>query len=149
MAIVVASAVLVPNYKMYLLLLGAVPIKYIAVFFFVLDILNMPDGNAGGHLAHLGGALFGYIFIGNLKKGRDLSRIFEKIGEKIRRTVSVRKTKLNVSHRRPKSDTEFINTKVDKQKMIDDILDKIARSGYDSLSKKEKELLFKISKEDL
>lgn len=130
MAILVATVTLVPDYSMRLLLFGVVKLKYLALVYILLDILGTTGSNAGGSISHLGGALFGFIFIKFLQNGKDWSTIFK------------RKPKLKVvKNGTSKKNETFVN-----QKEIDRILDKISKSGYDQLSKEEKETLFKASK---
>jgi len=150
MAIVIATATLMPNYSMNLILFGPVSLKIIAVFFVGLDILNISRENPGGHIAHLGGAILGFVFIRQLKKGNNPSEGFEKLAKKFKLIFEKKKEKVKVVYsRKPLSDEEYNSNKKFKQEIVDEILDKIAESGYDSLTKKEKETLFKISKEDL
>lgn len=131
MAIVIATATLVPDFTIRLLLFGTVKLKYLALAYFVLDIIGMGGGNPGGSIAHIGGAIAGFIFIKQLQSGRDLSNFLK------------RKPKLKVVKNGP----IYGSGKAEPdQETIDSILDKISKSGYDSLSKTEKELLFKASK---
>jgi membrane associated rhomboid family serine protease len=150
LAIVVAIAFYVPNYTIYLLLLGPVKIKYVAIFTVIIDFFMIRSGNAGGHIAHLGGALWGFMFIHWLRKGYDLSLLFGNFrpGKFFNVFKSRRKTPFkNVyTSDRPMSDDEYNYHKVENQKKIDKILDKIKQSGYDSLSREEKELLFSNSR---
>jgi len=144
-AIIVAAATLVPNYKMNLLFIGPVKLIYIAAFAIFIDVLNMASyHNVGGNLAHLGGALMGYVFIVQYKKGRDLSTGINRF---INWLSSLFKTssKMKVAYKRKVSDEEYNYNKKAQQKQIDTILDKISKSGYESLSKTEKEILFKAS----
>ncbi len=146
-AIIVAAATLVPNYRMNLLLIGPVKLIYIAIFAIFIDVLNMASNtNVGGNIAHLGGALMGYIFIVQYKKGRDLSkginRFFDWVSGSFK---SLPKSKMNVVYKRGVSDEEYNYNKKSQQEQIDKILDKISKSGYESLSKTEKEILFKAS----
>lgn len=131
MAIVVATATLVPDYTIRLLFFGNVKLKYLALAYFLLDILSMSGANPGGSIAHIGGAIMGFFFIKQLQAGNDFSKLFEK------------KSKLKVV-----KNTTSKNSKNDfaDQAIIDSILDKISKSGYESLSKEEKEQLFKASK---
>jgi hypothetical protein len=124
-----------------------VKIKYIALCFIVLDILQIASENAGGHLAHLGGALYGYFFALQMRKGRDIGKSFGNLADNIA-VLFKKKPKMKVSYRSQTSSTndlEYNRQKVEYQKEIDRILDKIAKSGYDSLTKAEKETLFKMS----
>jgi len=145
LAVVIAISAYVPDYSINLLFIGPVKIKYIAIFTIILDIVSIKAGNSGGHLAHLGGAIFGYVYIMNLKKGKDLGLGIHKISDFIFNLFTPRK-KIKISYQRPKSDFEFAKEKNNRQKETDRILDKIAKGGYESLSKEEKEFLFNQSK---
>jgi len=144
-AIMVAIATYTPNYAVQFPFIGFIKLKHIAIFMVIIDILSIPDGNAGGHIAHLGGAIFGYFYINRLQRGYDLSI---NISNFIKRTINTFKApkKLKKVHKRAKSDYEFNNEKAEKQRNIDDILEKIASSGYESLSQEEKNILFSSSK---
>jgi membrane associated rhomboid family serine protease len=147
MAIVIAISFYVPNYTIYMLFIGPVKLKYIALCFIVLDILMVASYNAGGHIAHLGGALYGFLFINYYRKGKDTGRWLNNLLDIFIRFFKPR-PRLNVSYRKTKkapSDLEYYRNKVEQQREIDRILDKIAKAGYESLSKKEKETLFNMS----
>jgi membrane associated rhomboid family serine protease len=146
-AIVIAISFYAPNYTVYLPFIGPVKIKWIAVVFIILDVLSVASTNAGGHIAHLGGAIYGYLFSLQMKQGKDIGKSFGNVVDSLA-TLFKRKPHMKVSYKsgaRNMDDMEYNQTKVEKQKEIDRILDKIARSGYDSLTKKEKETLFKMS----
>ncbi len=147
LAIFIAIAVYMPNYQLPLLLFGRIRLKYIAIFFVVLDVISIDKGNPGGHLAHLGGACWGFIYATLLKKGKDPALVLSFYLGKIIRLFS-KKPKFTVEYtrERPVDDDEYNKQRVEKQKRIDKILDKISKSGYDSLTKEEKELLFKEGK---
>ncbi len=145
MAIVMATAVYAPNYTVNLMFIGPVQLKYIAIFYVVLDVLSIASDNSGGHIAHLGGALFGYLYISQMKKGKNITRGFDRFMDKIFSLFKPRQ-KFKVTYKRPMTDYDYNKSKAEKQKDIDKILDKIAKSGYDSLSKSEKEILFKNGK---
>ncbi len=151
MAIMVAAATLVPDYAMFLLFLGPVKIKWIALFTVVLDLISIPSSNAGGHIAHLGGALFGFVFIRHMQHGRDLSTGVNWLLDNI---VNIFKPvkRMKVAHRTKEKPAKATIHKPanhpSKQDRLDSILDKIAHAGYDSLTKDEKEFLFRVSKED-
>lgn len=134
MAIIVATATLVPNYSIVLLLFGEVKIKWVAIAYFLISFLGLSSANAGGNLAHIGGALLGFIFIKSLQRGNDWSGIFE------------RKPKLKVVRNEQPTPKKPVFNSVSQQE-IDAILDKISSSGYDKLSATEKEKLFKASKD--
>ena len=145
LAIVVAIATYTPNYSVRFPFIGIVKLKYIAISLVVIDVLSIPKANTGGHIAHLGGALFGYIYIMQLKRGRDFNINFSNFLEQFINTFKT-KSKLKKVHKRTNSDYKFNSEKADKQKEIDKILEKIANSGYESLSKDEKAILFSASK---
>ncbi len=144
-AIVIAVSVYAPNFKVNLLFFGPVALKYIAIVTIILDILSIASSNAGGHIAHLGGALLGYFYIVQMKKGRNITKGFDRFMDKVF-SLFKRREKFKVTYKRPVTDYEYNKSKAAEQKNIDAILDKIAKSGYDSLTKTEKEILFKNSK---
>ena len=139
LALTFAAATYQPNYSIRMFLLGEIKMKYMALGLLLLDIISIPKGNAGGHIAHIGGAFFGFFYIIMLRKSIDLSNIFNF-------NIFKRKPKLKVHYKKPVSDEEYVKNKNDKQKQIDIILEKISQNGYDSLTKEEKELLFSASK---
>ena len=137
-SIVAGSATLLPNYTFYLLFLGPVRIKYIALFYILLSFLDVTGSNAGGEIAHLGGAMIGYLFIRQLQNGVNM-------GEGVINIVNFFNKEKNKKPEQNSSPTE--ENKYDiSQDEIDKILDKISESGYSSLSKNEKEKLFNASK---
>jgi membrane associated rhomboid family serine protease len=140
LSVVVATATLLPNYEIRLMLLGSIKLKWIAVISVMLDVISIPNGNPGGHIAHLGGALFGFLFIKQLQNNTILDKVWGKMS-----TLFNPSKKLKVHHKNA-TDTSSSSDKPSQQE-IDAILDKISRSGYDSLSKREKEQLFKASKD--
>ncbi len=146
MAIVFAIAVLVPNLPVRLAFIGQMKLKYLAMIIVAIDLLSIPFGNAGGHFAHLGGALMGAIFAICYSKGTDitipLSRFFTWIGNLFK---SEPKAKPSAGGRRAETDAEYNRRKAREQREIDKILDKVKESGYSSLTKEEKEKLFSNS----
>lgn len=144
MAIVVATAVYVPDYQVNLLLLGRIKIKYIAILIFIFTSVMDFSVNSGGKLAHMGGALLGYLYIVNLRKGRDTGRWVNKILDFFVTAFKPRK-KIRVTYKKPVTDYEYNKAKADHQEKINRILDKISKGGYDSLTKEEKDLLFSES----
>jgi len=134
-AVVFATATLLPDYTIRLLFFGNVRLKYLALAFIVIDVLAIAGLNAGGSIAHIGGALFGFVYIKRLQAGQDWSRVFGRQRKKRRLRV--------VRNETPKYEEPL----VPNQEVIDRILDKISQSGYDSLTKAEKEALFKASKQ--
>lgn len=135
MAVIVATATLLPDYSMRLLFFGDVKLKYLAIAYIVLDVIGIASKDAGGSFAHIGGAIMGFTYIKVLKSGIDWSSWFK------------RKPKLKVVKNespkqaggKPKADVN--------QEEIDRILDKISKTGYDKLDRQEKETLFKASKD--
>ena len=145
MAVVVGTATLVPEYVIHLLFFGTVRLKYVALISFLLTTVLDFSINTGGKVAHLGGALFGYLYIKQLQTKNNLSFNFSNFLERLINIFKT-KSKLKKVHKRAKSDYEFNAEKSAKQKEVDKILEKIATSGYESLSKEEKTTLFSASK---
>ncbi len=142
-AILIAVATIKPNLEVQLIFFGNVKLKYIAIGLLVLDLLNIDKGNPGGHIAHLGGAFYGVLMALNLKY-KYLKMPSFKIKNPFERKPKMKFYK-NENPTRPVSDEEFNRQKAEKQKRIDAILDKISKSGYENLTKEEKEFLFKSS----
>lgn len=151
-AVVVGAAVLLPDYTFYLLFLGPVRIKYIAAFYVFLSFAESIGQNAGGNLAHLGGALMGLVFIWQLRKGNDLGKPFSWMATGITNLFKP-SSKIKITYRNPnpKSSSTSSNAysnSTDKeisQDELDAILDKISKYGYEKLTKEEKQKLFKAS----
>lgn len=151
MAILVGIATKVPHLGVRLMFLGTVKLWQIAAFFVVLDLIRMPMGNAGGHLAHLGGALLGYMYVKQLDKGNDIGAWWESLSDWfVGLFASTKEKPFRTVHRNTKAKKQAPKRedKNNKQKKIDAILDKISKSGYESLSKEEKDFLFKSGNED-
>ena len=145
MAIIVATAFRSPDMEMQLLFLGGIKLKYIAIFFVLTSLFGITSNNGGGELAHLGGALAGYLFVVSLRQGRDLTKGMSRILDVIHNFFGPRKLRVkpNTSRRNSTmSDAEYNMNKVRKMAEIDKILDKIKTSGYESLSTEEKKRLF-------
>ena len=145
MAIVFAVCTYLPQHKVYIFLIGPVKLIYLAIFTAFIDVISIPSGNAGGHIAHLGGALFGYLFILAVRKNKDITHGFTSLGLAIGKLFSKRK-KMKVKYRKNVSemnDREYNEYKKQYDDRINQILDKISRSGYESLTREEKEILFK------
>jgi hypothetical protein len=150
LAIVMAISFYVPDYTLYLMFLGPVKLKYIALVTILIDILSIKSGNAGGHLAHLGGAFLGFIYAAQLRKGAVFGMGFRRFADKVAGMMRPKpRMKVHRNDRppgRPETDMEYNARRAAEQRTIDQILDKIARSGYEGLSKEEKEILFRSSK---
>ena len=144
MAIVIAVAAYVPDYTINLLLLGRIKIKYMALTIFILTSVMDFSVNSGGKLAHMGGALFGYLYTLNLRQGRDIGKRLNRALDFIAILFKPRK-KLKVTHKKPVTEYDYNKMKTEQQVRINHILDKISKGGYDSLTKEEKETLFRES----
>lgn len=142
-SVVFASATLTPDYELSFFLIGSIKLKFIALATLLIDLIMIPlDDNAGGHLAHLGGALFGFLYIKQIYKHNFLSTTFEKIE---RFFTPKPKSSLRVYHR-----SAFIKKEESgkpTQEEIDRILDKINSKGISVLSEKERDLLKQFGKE--
>lgn len=147
MAVVVATATYQPERRMHLVFIGPVKIIYIAVAMFILTSMVDFSVNTGGKIAHIGGALMGFLFARYYKRGKDISKGFDRMMDRIATWFKPRKEKLKVTYKRSPDDFEYNQQKAEEQKQIDEILDKISKAGYDSLSAREKELLFKMRKQ--
>jgi membrane associated rhomboid family serine protease len=149
-AIIVAAATLLPDYTFMLILLGPVKIKWIAAVVVIISLAGINGGNPGGEITHLGGALLGFLFVKQLKAGRDMGQPVVATGAWLGR-VFQRSPAMKVSHRgasasasRPATSNAPGTTPPEE---VDLILDKISRSGYESLSKEEKQKLFRASQQ--
>tara|TARA_B100002052_G_scaffold289940_1_gene307913 strand:+ start:3048 stop:3572 length:525 start_codon:yes stop_codon:yes gene_type:complete len=136
LAILVASATHVPDYPIRLFN-TTIKLKYIAITAMIIDILSIPNGNAGGHIAHLGGALYGYTYITLQKNNINTGYIIEQLMMLTSNKNQIKRKK------RTESDYEYNARKHEEEARINTILEKISRSGYDSLSSEEKNELFK------
>lgn len=150
-AIVTATAIMAPDYRMNLLFLGAVSLKWIAIVTIGIDLLSVTGSNAGGHIAHLGGAAVGAIFALGLKRGHDitapLNSLIDAIVNLFRRRPKVRPARFRASAApsapRPKAPSA---ASAADQAELDKILDKIKKSGYSSLTADERARLFDVSR---
>jgi len=155
-AIIVAGATLLPDYTFMLILIGPVKIKWIAAVVVLISLAGVNGGNPGGEIAHLGGALLGFLFIKQLQAGRDMGRPVQAVGNWFS-NLTTRRPAMRVSSttRRPEPVAATTASGSKKpatpgqplQDEIDTILDKISRSGYESLSKEEKQKLFRASQQ--
>jgi membrane associated rhomboid family serine protease len=136
MAIIIATATLLPDYTIYMMFIGPVKLKWLALFFVIVDFLGTTGLNAGGEISHLGGALFGFIYIKQLQRGNDMAAFIGNIFSKRSKLKVAAKSNLKNAANKP------------RQEDVDRILDKISQTGYESLSKQEKEILFRASKDN-
>lgn len=163
MAVMMTAGVIAPDYVLRLILIGDVKLKYVVAVFLFLDVLGVGGmDNTGGHVAHLGGALFGYLFATQLQNGNDLSNPVNNFFEKIRNLFSgagsSKKRGPRMAYKNPKASSSGERQRKSKkpnrrdgagkshQERLDSILDKIKQTGYDSLTEEEKEFLFNASK---
>ena len=155
-AVVFGATTLMPNYTIFLLFLGPVRLKYIALFSLIMVLLQLDGPNSGGELAHLGGILMGYIYVKQLQNGLDLGKWVQStlaffgslFTPKSNIKVSYKKEKAaSTSHRKTQTYSGTVDSSESTdQDEIDAILDKISEKGYESLSKEEKQKLFNASK---
>ena len=149
MAILIATTTYAPFMLLRIPLIGIVKLWHVAFVILFIDLIQLPLENTGGHLAHLGGALFGFIYVKILQSGTDLTKPLSMFLDAI---VNIFKPKNKTPFKKVHRNTtkNVVNSSTSKkdftQKQIDDILDKISKSGYDSLTKEEKEFLFKAGK---
>ena len=148
MAILLSATTYAPFMLLRIPLIGIVKLWHVTFVILLVDLIQLPLDNTGGHIAHLGGALFGFIYIKLLQSGIDLSKGISMILDFF---VNVFKPKKKTPFIKVHRNTtkKVVNSFTEKditQKQIDDILDKISKSGYDSLTKEEKEFLFKAGK---
>ncbi len=146
MAVFIFIATYSPDQEVRLIFFN-VKLRYLAIAFVLLDVIQIPYGNAGGHLAHLGGAALGYFYVRRLNQGTDIGLPFEALSNRIlnlfKKQSNLKTVYKNKSNSVSKKNA--VHDDLDQQK-IDSILDKISTSGYDSLSQKEKDLLFQAGK---
>ncbi len=139
-AIFIGIATYMPNYQLKIRFIGFVKLWYLAAIFVLFDIMQLAGNNAGGHFAHLGGALFGFLYVNQASN--------KKIGiwEKIIAFFTSQKKPLKTVYKSKNKKSKVQKTKSEQQQQIDSILDKISKSGYETLTKKEKEFLFQQGK---
>lgn len=148
MAIVFAVCFYLPQQRIYIFLIGSVKLIHLALFTAVIDILSIPSSNAGGHIAHLGGALFGYLFIVGIRHNINLAKGFISFFQYTGRLFAGNR-RMKVKYKKHASrmnDREYNAYQKSKDDRMNEILDKISRSGYESLTREEKEILFKSGK---
>ncbi len=153
MALVIGTAVYLPDMELHLLFFGRVKLKYLALVTFLITSVFDFSVNTGGKIAHIGGALMGLAYGQGIRNGRDfgawLNRIIDffvnlfKPGRRLK--VKYKKAGAAFDARKTKTDIEYNTAKAERQKEIDHILDKISKGGYDSLTREEKAILFSES----
>lgn len=145
LAIIAAVATYAPNHTINLLFIGSVKMKHVALVSLLMYVIGIASSNAGGNLAHLGGAFLGFVFVLAYRNGTDLTKWLTSLTDSLAKLFKP-KQRIQVSYRGKHDDLEFNRQKNLKQEDINRVLDKISKSGYDSLTKEEKELLFKMGK---
>jgi len=156
MAIVFTVSFYRKDYTINLLLFGRIKLIYLAIGVFLIDLLAITSDNAGGHIAHIGGALSGILYAAQYQKGKDIVGFINRL---LDRTVNfftfkpkfkIHRTKKKFSqpekNRRTETDDSYLRRKKEESRIIDAILDKLKQSGYESLSADEKKKLFDASK---
>lgn len=151
MAIVVATTMLAPGYRLFPFIHNGIPLWVVTAIYLIIDLALIPVGNTGGHIAHLAGGFTGFLFIFFMRQGYDWSEGMNRFFEWVNNLFNPNKPKKNTkeqlfykSGRKPYSKTPNLS-----QQRIDEILDKINQQGFHSLTQEEKDLLKKASKEDL
>lgn len=140
-AIFIGIATYIPNYQLKIRFIGYVKLWYLAAIWVGLDFLGLASGNAGGHFAHLGGALFGFLYV-NKASNKEI-KILDSLLSIFKTN---KKSPLRTVHKSANKKTNTIKKTDFTQQQVDEILDKISKSGYDTLTKSEKEFLFKQGK---
>ena len=146
MAVLIFMATYSPDLEVRIIFFN-VKLRYLGIAFVLLDVIQIPYGNAGGHLAHLGGAALGYLYVKRLGQGVDIGLPFENFTNRVLNLFK-KQSKLKTVHKRKASSNskKKVTTQGVDQSKIDSILDKISKSGYDSLTQKEKDFLFQAGK---
>ncbi|WP_417362097.1 rhomboid family intramembrane serine protease [Galbibacter sp.] len=149
MAVMIYVCTYMPNMEVRLFFILNVKLWYIGAALVLIDLVSLPFSNSGGHLAHLGGSLLGFVYAKRMMQGDDIGRGFNAIIDSVSGLFSKKKkAPMKTVYRDKKSTTQSGSTVTsDHQKKIDAILDKISKSGYESLSKEEKDYLFTSGKE--
>lgn len=149
MAVVIADAMLMPDFEIGLLLIGRVKLKWVAAAMVILFALGLVGNNAGGHVAHIGGILVGFLFGLRMRSGHDitrpLNRFFDRVANLANRAQAPSKPSFGRKKRVEKRAEATSKGSADPNRRIDAILDKIKTSGYSSLSPEEKRELFDLS----
>ena len=151
MAIVVATTVMAPGYRIFPMINGGIPLWVLTVIYLIMDLAFIPIDNTGGHISHLAGGLTGFLFVISMRNNFDwsigINRFFDWVSNLFNPDKPSKKTKEQLfykSKRKPYTKTPNLS-----QQRVDEILDKINMHGFNSLTAEEKEILRKASNEDL
>ena len=136
LAVLFASATYTPNFPINIFFSKSIKLKHIAMLAIIIDILSIPEGNSGGHIAHIGGGLYGFLYIYLKKYNINSNYLIDNI------LFFLKRRNNQFIYSKKENDYEYNYRKKNEQKRIDSILDKVSQSGYDSLSKEEKDTLF-------
>ena len=136
LAVLFASATYTPNFPINIFFSKSIKLKHIAMLAIMIDILSIPEGNSGGHIAHIGGALYGFLYVYLKKYNINSNYLIDNI------LFFLKRRNNQFIYSKKENDYEYNYRKKNEQKRIDSILDKVSQSGYDSLSKEEKDALF-------
>lgn len=146
-AIFIAVATRIPRYALQLRFIGSVELWVMAAIWVVLSILQIASPEKGSAIAHLSGAVFGFMYAKQLENGIDIGKWFESLVDFFANAFRTKKSgPLKTVYKSGKKSTSEEVSKT-KQRKINDILDKISKSGYESLSQEEKDFLFRSGKE--
>lgn len=153
MAIAIATTTLAPDYRVFPMLNGGIPLWVIAIIYVIIDFALLPVSNAGGHIAHIGGAAMGFLFVMQLKRGNDwsawMNRFFDWSANLFNPDKKEwKKTAKHENHYNTKGTQPYKKIANITQKRIDEILDKINQQGYRFLSDEEKEILKRASEDE-
>ena len=146
MAIVFAVSFYRKNHEINLLFIGRIKLIYLALFALVIDLLSVVSDNSGGHIAHIGGALFGMLFAIQYQKGVDLTVYINRLIDRLVNWKKRRPPRMKVTYNKQETDAAYNMRKRKESDTLDEILDKLKQSGYQSLSSEEKRILFDASK---
>lgn len=153
MGIAIATTTLAPNYRIFTMLNGGIPIWIITILYMIIDLAFIPEGNPGGHIAHIAGGITGFVFIMALERGRDwgswMNKFYDWVNtlfdpDKPKKGRTVKSQFFYKATIQPYKKTPNLT-----QQKVDEILDKINQKGYHSLSEEEKEILKRASQEDM
>lgn len=152
-AVTVATAVMAPDYKLNLLFFGEVSLKWVALIMIGIDVIGFSAGNMGGHVSHVGGAVAGFIYGWYSRRGIDFLAGFNRLIDRLanlsrnlrRRTAAPSRPGFSSARTHSSSQTPSSSKASSDTARLDDILDKIRRSGYASLTPEERNTLFSIS----
>src|SRR5438552_5263207 len=153
MAIAIATTMIAPGYRIFPMLNGGIPLWVLTMIFLIIDLATIPGNNSGGHIAHLGGALGGFLFIYTLRRGYDgsewMNNVYDWFNNLFNPAKPSKRRKVKQELFYKASTQPFTKTPNLTQQKIDEILDKINQKGYSHLTEEEKELLKRASQEDL